>query len=284
MNTASRKSLWFPITSILLVYVAATYLLTGLFGRVSWFDHSDPALSGFLVYVFGFLLAITYGVVLTAHWDFKVPSFRPEKWKPNPRLIVGGMILMIATSIVLNPLMDALPQDYLDRLDSYMEGGFWPMMTAVVAAPILEEFLFRGIIQKNLERRLGPLGGIVVGALIFGLIHLIPQQVVYATVLGMILGSIYYLTGSLTSVIAVHFVNNGLTALLYMFFGSSTNVEKELLGDGLLWWSIYGVSILLLIGWGWYVVRKITGDERNRRVRRIRRIRKNRLSGGNQGN
>lgn len=185
---------------------------------------------GFVSYVAGFGAAIGYAVALKPAWGLEVPSFRPEKWGADPRVIVGGMILMLATGIVLSPVLERLPAEYFDRLDDYMKGGFWPMFTAVAVAPVVEEFLFRGIIQKNLVRRLGPFGGIAVGALLFGAVHVNPPQVVYASCLGLILGTVYYLSGSLNSAVTVHFVNNGLTSLLYMLFGTSVGLERRILG------------------------------------------------------
>lgn len=247
--------LWFPILSILAVYLAASLLLGLLFGNLEALY--DPAFWGFAAYVGSFLVTIGYAVALRRGWGLEVPSFRPEKWKLNPRAVMGGVILMLATGIVLNPLLRQLPDTYIEMLDDYMDGGFWPMLTAVVAAPILEEFLFRGIIQKNLVRRIGPFAGILLGSLIFGGIHLIPQQIVYAGCLGLILGTIYYLTGSLNSAIAVHFVNNGLTSLLYMLFGTSDSLEHKVLGDGTLWNWAYAVSILLLLAGIGYAVGRI---------------------------
>lgn len=259
-DTHTARSLWFPILSILAVYIAASILLGMLFASLSALY--EPAFWSFAAYVGSFLVTIGYAAALGKVWGFEIPSFRPEKWNINARLIVAGVILMLATGIVLTPVLDLLPDTYIDMLDDYMQGGFWPMLTAVVAAPVLEEFLFRGIIQKNLVRRLGPLWGIVLGALVFGGIHLIPQQIVYASCLGLILGSIYYLTGSLNSAIAVHFVNNGLTALLYMVFGTSDGLERKILGDGSLWGWAYAISVGLLIAGAWYTVRRIQREKR----------------------
>lgn len=258
--------MWIPILTILLVYLGSVYLLSSVLGNIPFLSRKEPEFVHFLVYVGSFLIAIGYSAVLKIGWEFHIPPFKLEPWKPNPRLIVGGVILMLASSIVLAPVMELLPNKYLDDLNDYLQAGFWPMATAVLAAPLLEEFLFRGIIQKNLENRLGPLWGIVLGALIFGGIHAIPQQVIYASLLGLILGSIYYLTGSLTSVIAIHFVNNGLTALLYMFFGTSADLEKRIFGTGMVWMAVYVFSALLLLGWGWYVVRRVRQDESQKRA------------------
>lgn len=259
-DTHTPRSLWFPILSILAVYIASSMLLGMLFGNLGALY--EPAFWSFATYVGSFLLTIGYATALSRGWGLEIPSFRPEKWRINARLIVAGVILMLATGIVLSPVLDLLPDTYIEMLDDYMQGGFWPMLTAVAAAPILEEFLFRGIIQKNLVRRLGPQWGILLGALIFGGIHLIPQQIVYATCLGLILGSIYYLTGSLNSAIAVHFVNNGLTALLYMIFGTSDGLERKILGDGSLWEWAYAISVALLIIGAWYTIRRIRRERR----------------------
>ncbi|SUE34810.1 CPBP family intramembrane glutamic endopeptidase [Rikenella microfusus] len=259
-DTFFPRSLWFPILSILAVYVAASMLLGLILGNLGTLY--DPTFWSFAAYAGSFFVTIGYAVALRGGWGLEIPSFHPEKWKANPRLIVAGVILMLATGIVLTPVLDRLPDTYIERLDEYMQGGFWPMFTAVVAAPILEEFLFRGIIQKNLVLRLGPLWGILLGSLIFGGIHLVPQQVVYASCLGLILGSVYYLTGSLNSAIAVHFVNNGLTSLLYMFFGTSDSLERRILGEGPLWDWAYGISLLLLLAAGWYTVARIRRRER----------------------
>lgn len=254
------RSLWFPILSILGVYVVASMLLGRLFQQ---FDTAggQTAWSGFVTYVVSFGFTIGYAVALRRGWGLEVPSFRPERWGADPRVIVVGLVLMLAVGVVLSPVLDRMPDTYVEMLDRYMSGGFWSMFTAVVAAPVLEEFLFRGIIQKNLVRRLGPVAGIAVGASIFGAIHLIPQQVIYAACLGLILGTVYYLTGSLNSAIAIHFVNNGLTSLLYMVFGTADGVERRILGDGALWGWTYAVSVALLAVGGWYGVRRIRRQE-----------------------
>ncbi len=258
------RSLWgstiFLILSLLVVYVGAVYLLTWLLGLLPGFE-MESGLRHFLIYVGSFALTIAYGLVLQRQWGFQVPRI-PTHERPGVRLTVGGVILILAASIVLNPLLGLLPERYMEPLESYMQGGFWPMLTSVIAAPVLEEFLFRGIIQKNLQSRFGPGWGIVLGAVIFGLVHGIPQQIIYATVLGAIMGSVYYLTGSLLSVIAIHFVNNGFTALLYIFFGDSSQIEQEVLGDGTLWWTVYGICAALLAGWGWYVVRAVRNSSK----------------------
>lgn len=254
----SHRPLWFSILSLIALYFVANVLLGMLFRAFA--RGGDPAFWTFATYTGSMLVTIGYALVLRRGCGIALPSFRPEKWKADPRVIAVGLVLMLAVSIVLSPLLDRLPDTYVEQLDRYLDGGFWPMFTAVVAAPLLEEFLFRGIIQKNLVRRFGPLGGIAIASVLFGLIHLVPQQIVYASCLGLILGTVYHLTGSLNSAITLHFVNNGLTSLLHMVFGTSVGVEHRLFGDGALWGWSYGISLVLLAGGVWYGIRRLRPD------------------------
>lgn len=254
MPTPTRP-FWFPLVSIIAVFFISSLLLGMILQLLP--DSEDTTFANFVVYVGSMLATIAYAASLRNSWQVELPSFHPKKWKFNPRLVLLGLLLMVSTGIVLTPLLEQLPEKYIEQLDSYMQGGFWPMLTAVVAAPILEEFLFRGIIQKNLVSRLGPLWGILLASIIFGAIHLIPQQIIYAGCLGLILGTIYYLTGALNDAIAVHFVNNGLTSLLYLVFGTSGSLERKLLGDGTLWTSAYILALLILCGGILYAVLRI---------------------------
>ena len=89
-------------------------------------------------------------------------------------------------------------------------------------APLLEEVFFRGAIQGVLMRFFGrPWPAIIVAALVFGIIHWNPVQVVYATLFGLVLGWIYYRTGSLLSVIVGHVLNNSLAVMTTVAFSTA---------------------------------------------------------------
>ena len=243
------------------------FLISGFFGgRLSdvLFEDLDPGFAQFLGYVLIFAITMAFAYAIKIPLKFYIPSLKPEPGKLNPRLIVAGVILIVAASIVLNPIIYAMPESGLETLTDYMQGGLWPMLTSVVAAPVLEEFLFRGIIQRNLMRILGRTAGIIAGAAIFGLIHFIPQQVIYATGVGIIIGTIYYLTGSLNTVIAIHFVNNGLTYLLFIIFDTTAYLESDLFESKTAFAIAYSVSSVLLVAAGWYAWRQISADEKRK--------------------
>lgn len=101
------------------------------------------------------------------------------------------------------------------------------VLAIAVAGPILEEMLFRGAIQGYLMRKFSnPWVGILAASLVFGLIHVNPIQVFYATMLGIVFGWIYYRTGNLMPVVIGHVLNNSLAAMM-MYFGLDAE-EKAL--------------------------------------------------------
>lgn len=84
------------------------------------------------------------------------------------------------------------------------------LLAGAVAAPVLEELLFRGVILNGLLRSQQPWVAIGQSALLFGLIHFNPAQSASAAVLGLLLGWLYYRTRSLGLCIALHAINNGI--------------------------------------------------------------------------
>lgn len=251
---------WIAVLSIIIVFIAASIITERYLPLLE--QDFDTDLITFLNYIISFMVTIGYVYIIRTPLKLEIPSLRPEIRKLNPRLIVTGMLLILATSVVLCPIVDTMPVEYMDMIDNYIQSGLWAMITAVIAAPIFEEFLFRGVIQENLIKRMGPIGGILMGALLFGVIHIIPQQIIYASATGVILGSIYYLTKSLNTVVAVHFVNNGLTYLMFLVLGSRNSPERVILGHGNLFIGVYAISLLMLILSGWYMVEKIRKDKK----------------------
>ena len=85
------------------------------------------------------------------------------------------------------------------------------LTTAVIPA-FVEEFLFRGLILSNL-RPFGTTTAVVGSALLFGVMHQNVEQLLYATVAGLILGYIYVKTASIWPCVLIHFVNNFVSVL-----------------------------------------------------------------------
>lgn len=93
-------------------------------------------------------------------------------------------------------------------------------LAVVLAAPLLEEILFRGFLLEGLRRRLGGLGALAVSSLLFGIIHtqydLFDMSAVL--VLGTILGLSRLYSGSTWLPIGLHTAHNFVSMALTTWY------------------------------------------------------------------
>lgn len=166
----------------------------------------------------------------------------------NPPMVLWGVLLLLASSIVIEPLLGLFSTDAYDAVTGMIGLGGWAILSTVVAAPLLEEILFRGLIFESCRERFGRGAAVLVSALLFGLIHVVPVQMINAFVVGLILGYIYLKTNSLLSVIILHAINNAIAYLVMALFGESANMTlKELISQAWLYWVIYALAAALFV-------------------------------------
>lgn len=171
----------------------------------------------------------------------------------NLPMILWGVVLVMASGVVIEPLLGLFPTEAYDNVQQTIGLGGWAILSTVVAAPILEEILFRGLIFESCAEHWGRGVGLVVSALLFGVIHIVPVQVVNAFVVGLILGYVYLRTRSLLSVIIIHAVNNAIAYATMALFGDAANVTlRDVVPSDWLYWVIYGLSALVCL---WALVR-----------------------------
>ena len=80
---------------------------------------------------------------------------------------------------------------------------------ALVVAPVLEEFLFRGILFRAMKRSFGVVPAVVISSILFGLVHQNVLSFIPLTFLGIILSLSYERTGDLRTCIFIHAFFNG---------------------------------------------------------------------------
>ncbi len=264
-------SLWVDMLAITGVMLAAQFVGAAVKIIVDKMVPAEPELGIFLSYVIAFGITIIFALWLRAsrlrtervfleHSTVQAanhawkqlkkqsgPLLRFSLKKTSAPLILWGFIMVIATSTVLEPLLLLFPDKYLEFLDAAIGAGGWAVLTTVVCAPILEEILFRGIMQEAITRRYGALRGIVCAAAIFGIIHVLPQQAVNAFFIGLILGYIYFRSGSLVPVIIIHAMNNALAYVMMRVFPEGTETVRGLIPDDTTYWIVYGVCALIFV-------------------------------------
>lgn len=115
----------------------------------------------------------------------------------------------------------------------------------VVAAPLAEEMVFRGLIYRLGRRAWGPWPAAVVSALAFGLVHGEPWYLFGLLALGLLLAAVYELTGSLWSAVIVHAVHNAVALALLVIQGGLVEEEPP---ATLLDWIGAAVSLAAVAG------------------------------------
>lgn len=86
--------------------------------------------------------------------------------------------------------------------------GFIAVVISTAVFPaILEEFTMRGMVLGILRKK-GDAFGIICSAFVFGIMHANANQIVFAFLVGLVLGFITIKTNSIWPSITVHFINN----------------------------------------------------------------------------
>lgn len=99
--------------------------------------------------------------------------------------------------------------DYFSRL-----GTAWNLLTAGIVAPILEEFLFRGVIMSRIRADLSAIPAVIGSALLFGIYHGNWTQGIAAFILGLFLAAACEIFDALFLSILMHASVNIFSTLL----------------------------------------------------------------------
>jgi hypothetical protein len=95
-------------------------------------------------------------------------------------------------------------------------------LTAAVAAPLFEEFLFRGFLLPSLTRYMPVWGAITLSSLFFAIVHLNLSEILPLATLGMVLGVVYTRSRNLLAPMLLHSLWNGGTLLSLFLLGSGS--------------------------------------------------------------
>lgn len=253
---------WGDLVAIIGIYVAASLCFGWLALPLGQLEIIPQGCVQMIVYVLTFVSTISYALwvrwLRTGRRGEREPLF--TGWKLDLTWIFFGMIALFAATILIEPVVALFPERWLELLDEHMRLGGWMMLTVIVAAPILEEILFRGIIQGSLVRKYGPWRGVLVASAIFGVVHGIPQQVVNAFFVGAVLGFVYYCSRSLIVVMVIHAINNAFSYFSWIMGGEQMKFTWEMIDDRRIYLMLYAVAFVVLVLFYVAVVRRIRRD------------------------
>ena len=162
------------------------------------------------------LFAVVTAVVF---WRCKWTEVSADYLKTKPRMVILWSVLAAIGSIIpstaLQEQMPELPNIVEEEMTAIMNahGGYFVIALLV---PLVEEMVFRGATLRSLLQwqPSRPWLMIALSALLFSLIHMNPAQMPHAFVIGLLLGWMYWRTGSIVPTVAFHWANNTIAFVL----------------------------------------------------------------------
>ncbi|MEO2028839.1 MAG: ABC transporter permease subunit/CPBP intramembrane protease [Fuerstiella sp.] len=162
--------------------------------------------------------AIFMGLLLTtslrATFRLRMPSLNSMLMGVGLAVLAHPLSIEISTFMVQSGILPPPPMEGLKRINDLLQSSElspWLILTVFAVTPaICEEIAFRGFILSGLARRGRLKIAVIVSSLMFGIIHMIPQQAFNAALLGLLLGLLAVHSRSLFPAIAFHLCNNAI--------------------------------------------------------------------------
>jgi uncharacterized protein len=197
-------------------------------------------------YVISFGLSVYLGIVFRGHARFHLSPGKAVIWL----LVLLFTPLFIVIRLPLLYLISSIAE-YNDLYSDLEPASVFSFLLTVIAAPLLEELLFRGIILDGFLKRYSAKRSIILSALLFGIAHLNPAQFVNGFVLGLFIGWIFWRTRSLWLCIFIHLLNNLAAYLLELYVPLNDGLSlRQMFGNDIYYVLGYMASLLVAAGLG----------------------------------
>ena len=209
---------------------------------------SSDVTTGMLITTTVIFSLLTIVVFIWAGWTKVSPTWlRTGPWMVLIWSVIAALGLVIP-SIWLQEQMPELPNLVEQEFDMILKDR-WGYLAISLLAPLAEEIVFRGAALRSLlASRLSPLAAILISALLFAVAHLNPAQMPHAFLVGLLLGWMYWRTGSILPGMVYHWANNSSAYIFYAFY---PNPDIKLIdvfkGSELHVYMALGFSLLILL-------------------------------------
>ncbi|URZ17068.1 CPBP family intramembrane glutamic endopeptidase [Clostridium felsineum] len=166
---------------------------------------------------------------------------------------LGAILILYFMVSKLTPNLLSSVQSNVEEQPTILSNNIFVVISflgTVVAAPIVEEFIFRGILFRRLYSKFGIIIGILLSSLIFFLLHFTINFIIFF--LGMALAILTYKYKSLVPAICLHALNNCITFFIERAKSSSNAttssdslVSTATLIVGIIFFIMYLVFLIL---------------------------------------
>lgn len=229
-----QKILHFPLTKVLVGLIFCGVIIgigQFLIQKILELTNFDIDTKNLIEGIFAAILAIiSYSFLFKFYEKREISEFSKK-----------GIIKNLAVGFVLGATLQSLT-----ILVIYLKGGYSiislnpilfiiPPLTLSITSAIIEETLFRGIIFRIPEQKLGSYISLLISALIFGALHLgnpnssLSAGIGLAIQAGLLLGAAYIYSRNLWFPIAIHFAWNFTQSAIFGANVSGNTVSKTLI-------------------------------------------------------
>lgn len=177
-----------------------------------------------------------YAVFLNRDEKKRMASFGVRYEKPGIKRLVIVFVLGMSAAISVNVIVSIsqiarFSPKYQEVSQAIYSGSlFMEVVSAVIAAPILEELFFRGMIYKRLRDMVNVKAAVIISALFFGAFHGNLVQFVYAFIIGLMIAYVYEKFKTIWASIIFHVGANLISVLITEFMPQSMNNAAVILG------------------------------------------------------
>lgn len=119
-----------------------------------------------------------------------------------------------AAAAIVGPLLGLSPSESTSAADGRGVMVVVSLACYLLLAPLVEEIVFRRLLMGYLDRSVPAFASVILSSLIFGVVHIAPPVIVYATFLGMGCALVTRFHNSLRAGFIVHLVNNVTVQLI----------------------------------------------------------------------
>ncbi len=232
-----------------LFFIAVQLLATGVVQGVCWLL-AGTSVSLSAPHQLILTLSVSNMVVLVV--------FLKRRWAPlSPSWLLTrpwGVLLWTTVASFGMAIPFAWLQEHLPALPNVVEAemhsilsDYWGYAVVCLLAPLVEEVVFRGGVLRVLLRQMRPWAAVAVSALLFCLVHGNPAQMPYAFIAGLLLGWMYWRTGSVLPGIVYHWVNNSLAYVVFRVYRYSDVTLADVFGGERPALLAAGFSLLILL-------------------------------------
>ncbi len=215
------------------------------------YSHLDRGLTKSVAFFFEYLITM-----ISIFWiginRFRSRNLIDYKLKFNTISITNVVIVFItalAAIFLLHNISVLIPMPEIIKkmFEKIMKPNIFSFLAAVIAAPILEEIFFRGIILEGLLKNYSPQKSIIWSSVIFGISHLNPWQALPTMFAGVFIGWIYWKSNSLIPGILIHLLNNLIAFSAIVFSNKNSEPFIQISDNKIIYFTFMLVSLIILV-------------------------------------